>query len=120
MLTLEKTIADTHDDYSPWADVIAGFSDDRELVIRYSYTDYDDRDNDYRLSASLDFDSSLKVARRLGVSITGLPEELARKFGSSTDMATASEVKDIFEEVIDFLSGSGAGPRIRKERPGME
>lgn len=41
MLTLEETIVDTHDDYTPWADCVVGFNNDGDFVIRYNFINYE-------------------------------------------------------------------------------
>ena len=62
MLTLERLVADSHDDYSTWASVSVGFADDRSFVVEFHFKDYDaaasedgDFSSDYILQASVDY-----------------------------------------------------------------
>lgn len=116
MLTLSRLIIDTHDDYDPWADIVVGFTDDREFVIRFEYKDYDDRSRDYLLSAYIDFDNAIRLSRQLRISLLELPDCIEKEFGGPLDRCTAGEVKDTFDEILDFIGSYRIRYRIRKEK----
>ena len=104
MLTLEETIIDTHDDYNPWAECVVGFNDDGNFVIRYDFTDYDEPESNYILDAVVKKENALVVALFLKIHLIDLPSYLEKKFGEPLNTSTSTEVKHVFEDLINYIS----------------
>lgn len=125
MLTLEKLIVDTHSDFSPWSAVSVGFTDDRNFVIELEYRGYDptelyawadDHASDYDLLAIVSFDDAFKIARRLGVRLTELPEAIYDRFGEDYDdpESTSPHVESVYYDILGFINGCGVRYRTEK------
>ena len=106
MLALEEIIVDTHDDYTPWADCIVGFNDDGDFVVRYNLINYDYRDRSYTRDAVIKKNNALEVAQILKIHLIDLPVHLEKKFGQPLDSFTASEVKNIFNDILNYISAN--------------
>ena len=106
MLTLEETIVDTHDDYNPWADCVVGFNNDGDFVIRYNFIDYDNRSNCYTRDAIIKKDNAWEVARFLKIHLTELPQHLEKKLGKPLDSSTATGVRNVFEDVLNYMAAN--------------
>ena len=62
MLVLEQLIVDTHSDFSPWAEVNAGFLDDRSFAIELVF---EGTHPDYRLLAIVSPEDAQRMATQL-------------------------------------------------------
>ena len=115
MLTLERIVADSHDDYSTWASVSVGFADDRSFVVEFHFKDYDaaasedgDFSSDYILQASVDYEAAAALSSRLGVRLTKLPDAVCDLFSDGKlDSGTAGHVRSIYGDILGFIEGKG-------------
>lgn len=126
-MTLERVIAESHSDYSPWASVSAGFLDDKTFVIELLYCGYDpsgchygadDPDSDYKLLAMVGFDDAVRMAKGFGIHVTGLPDLVQERFGEECDSSwsTCSHVRDIYDDILNFVVCCGARYRMVKKK----
>ena len=114
MLVLEQLIVDTHSDFSPWAEVNAGFLDDRSFAIELVF---EGTHPDYRLLAIVSPEDAQRMAGRLGVGLTQLPGAIYDRFGEECESpeSTGTHVENVFNDILNFVIGHGAHYRIRKE-----
>lgn len=107
MMALERSIIETHDDYSVWRGINAGFDDDRNFVVEMEYVNYYAREQGCRTLAIVEGSDAYRLAHRNGVKLVELPELIENKFGESTGTALPSYVKEVFGRILDFIAGSG-------------
>lgn len=107
MMVLERSIIETHDDYSLWRDINAGFDEDKNFVVEMGYVNYDDRESGGKTIAVVNCKEAYHLAHRNGVKLVELPELIENKFGDSTGTALPSHVKEVFGRILDFISSSG-------------
>lgn len=107
MMALERSIIETHDDYSVWRGINAGFDDDRNFVVEMEYVNYDEREPGCRTLAIVEGRDAYRLAHRNGVKLVELPELIENKFGESTGAALPSYVKEVFGRILDFIAGNG-------------
>ena len=114
MLVLEQLIVDTHSDFSPWAEVNAGFLDDRSFVVELVF---EGTHPDYRLLAIVSPEDAQRMAGRLGVGLTQLPKTIYDHFGEEFESpeSTGTHVENVFNDILNFVISHGAHYRIRKE-----
>ena len=101
-LALEETIADTHDDYTPWGECVAGFADNKNFVVRYCLENYE-KDYEILEDAVMKPGEAYELAKRMKVHVIDLPKALAEEFGVERDTLTSSEAYEVFEDVRAFL-----------------
>ena len=62
MMALERSIIETHDDYSVWRGINAGFDDDRNFVVEMEYVNYDEREPGCRTLAIVEGRDAYRLA----------------------------------------------------------
>lgn len=111
-LVFEEVIIEAHDDYSLWGSVVAGFDDSKRLLVVFECINYDESEK-YAIIASLDMDNALRLSRRMGVPLTGIPKELYEMYGDDSNMSRCSEVKSVFDRILDYIGSTGARFKVR-------
>ena len=114
-LALEETIADTHDDYTPWGECVAGFTDNKNFVLRYRLENYEN-DSEETEDAVMKPEEAYELAKRMKVHVVGLPKALVREFGVERNVMTSREVYKVFEDVQQFLLDSHIRFRMVRKR----
>ncbi len=105
-LVFEETIIHVHYDLDPWAVMSVGLNDNRQLVVEMTY---DRMESD---SPRLRYDKRIIVSQVgtdklidcLHTTLTRLPVAFADEFGTSGESWSVSEVFDIFNEILNYLS----------------
>ena len=107
MLALEEWIAKSDDDLEIWASVTVGFDDDKNLVVKYEYVDYEEDTNNSETIAFVSLEDAYKMARRLNVQLTALPATIKKRCGYRSDQLVPSQVKASFKEVLNYIISCG-------------
>lgn len=116
MLALEKNIIESHDDYSIWYGISAGFDDDKNFIVVLERTDYDNPRNSCKKYAVVYMDEAYRMARRQNAKLTGLPDLIYSKFGEETNLALPAYVRDRFDEILGYISSCGVRYTLRAEK----
>ena len=103
MLLLEGGIASSHSECEVYGYCGAGFRENKDLVIFYSYTCSFDHSSDYTIEAIIDKDEAVAFARELGVHLTEIPAEINRRYDFPDDAAGVGEVENLFNDILASL-----------------
>lgn len=98
-------------------DLTAGFDNRNNLIILIEHIDYDDPRRNCRTYASVDMHEASKLAKRLKVSITGLPGLIAESMDDYAAIINAglSDVQACFKEITECLLDEGCRFRIARQ-----
>lgn len=114
MLLLEELIIDSDGDMEIGSVVVAGFDDDKNLVVELHFSDYVS-DYDRKTWAVVEKEDALEMAKHLEIRLTALPAEIGKRFGDSSDTAVPSEVEGVFKDILDFILECGVHYRLKKD-----
>ena len=117
MLTLEEWIAQSDDDLEIWASVSVGFDDDKNLVVKLEYIDYEESDNDYELKALIGLQDASRLSDKLDVRLTALPLAIKKLYVSNSNVLVPSQVEARFNSILKFITGYGIRYRLEKTTP---
>lgn len=106
-LILEEVIAESHDDLPVWEGIIAGYDDEKNLVIRIEHTDYEYPEYSNCGKTVIPFNEAVRLSSRLGVRATEIPGCLSGRYGDHSNLLRPSEVRAIYREIIQMLDASG-------------
>lgn len=104
-LALEAIIADTHDDYDPWGECVAGFADNKDFIVRYYLENYAEG-YETTEDAVMKPGEAYELSKIMKVHVTDLPKALAEEFGEERNTHTSGEAYKVFEQVLNFLLDS--------------
>lgn len=115
MLTLKQVIVESNDDLEIGSSITVWESPRKELVVQLDFIDYDDRERDNKVLATLDRDETTLLANRLHLDIGALPTVLFERYGDTSNRAVPSEVEARFQEILNFLLDQGVRYRLTRE-----
>ena len=97
-------------------DLIVGFDTTFNLVISIIHTDYDDKRKNCSTSVVLQYNESMRLARRLKVHHYQLPQHIAECMSEWKELTNPSfkDVQDCFEEMIECILNEGCKFRIQR------
>ena len=101
-LALAETIADTHDDYDPWGECVVGFTERKELVVRFNLIN-NGKGEELFEDAVMKPGEVLELSKLLEVHVVDLPRALVKEFGKERNVMTSTEAYDVFQGVLDCL-----------------
>ena len=108
MLLLEEIIAVSDEDLEIVSDLVAGFSDDKNFVVKLETDEYGVRCRSRRkVWAIVEKEDALMLADYLKVKLTALPLEFQKRFGDSSGSLANSYVEAEFKEILDFILDCG-------------
>ncbi len=115
-LLFEEPIIYMHADLDPYAAMSVGFNNNRQLVIELRY----DRQNDYHPYSYtkriiVDGIGADRLIKKLHTCLTQLPKAFAKEFGINGESWSTSEVFDIYNEILNYLSCLNIHYQIDKE-----
>ena len=113
--TLEQVIAESNDEMEIWSSVTVWRNSNNELMVRLEFTDSDDPERNYQLSAIIDRDEIKSLASSLGTAPDSLPSVLFGHFGTTSNCMVPSEVEVLFQEILNFILDNGARYRLNRE-----
>ncbi len=107
----------SHDDFSVFEAVYAGYDDQFNLLVMCEHTDYDDPDYCSATYAILNKHEAVRLAIKLKVSLPELPSEIAGSVSewNETDFPRPSDVRDCFKEITDNLLSMGCHFKIERK-----
>ncbi len=107
---LDESIISMHDDLDPYVRIGVGFSDNIELVVGMTYVDWGQQ---YAGAPRMGYDKRIiiaekddlvKLANYLHTTLSGIPRAMAKEFGCRGEVWRKSEVFDVFNEILNYLS----------------
>ncbi len=109
-----RPVFNSHEDFSVFEEIYAGFDHDFNLMIVCAHTDSDDPDYDCATYALIDKDEALRLAKRLSVTLRELPTEISRSMEEWEELRcpTPSDVRDCFKDITECLIEEGCQLRI--------
>lgn len=113
MLTSITLIAESDNDMEIVASIVVGFDYLNNFVVKYSFEDYREYGKDWERSAIVDEDDAKRMAQRLRVPLSDLPQIIYDKFNDFSGIAVPSEVEDTFKEILDFVLDCGARYKLK-------
>lgn len=107
-------VFNSHEDFSVVEDLYAGFDHDFNLIILCEYTDYDNPRYNCATCALLTAREAMRLAKRLKVTLTNLPVEIANAMSEWDEIVCPlpSHVRDCFKEITECLLDEGCHFRI--------
>lgn len=114
-LFLQDYVMTTDYDAPIVASISVGFSEKLELTIRAEFNDYELRDT-YGFELYVKKENAYRLARRLGVAMTELPELIAQTVRDYGDVVNADfkVAAACFFEMRDFLENHDCRYKIRR------
>ncbi len=107
---LDEYIIHMHGDLDPYVSIGVGFSDNIELVVGMTYVSWgqqclgDSMVKYDKLIIIADKDDLVKLAHCLHTTLAGIPKAMAKEFGRRGEVWRKSEVFDVFNEILNYLS----------------
>ena len=107
----------SHEDFSVYEAIYAGFDALSNLVIMCSHTDSDRSGYDCATYAMLDSHEAGRLAKRLNVGIHDLPMQIAESMSEWDEIVCPlpSHVKDCFKEITECLLDEGCRFTIERK-----
>lgn len=110
-------VFNSHEDFSVFEAVYAGYDENLNLIIICEHTDYDAPDYDCALYAVLNKHEALRLARRLKVTLLDLPLQIAESMSEWDEIVCPlpSDVRNCFKEITECLVDEGCHFRIKSK-----
>lgn len=117
-LILSQWIMSTDDDQPIVDDLVVGYDDKLNLVVRLISTDYEEKDGRSSVSAIVSKDEAYKLAKRLSLKMTELPARIAECFEDYGEIVNSSfrDASRCFAEIVDAFVDEKCRYTIRHER----
>ncbi len=116
---LLEVLAESDDDPEIWASLVVGFDAAKNCIVRFEYTNYEERARDYDIDLLVEPDEAFRLARLWGVRPVELPRACCERFGrlNPYPQLVPSQVKRLFGALSDALRENGF--RVRRVRRGL-
>lgn len=117
-LMLEQWIMSTDEDQPIVEDVVVGYDDKLNLVVRLICTDYEEEGCNSSVSAIVNKDGAFKLAKRLSLKMTELPARIAECFEEYGEIVNSSfsDASRCFCEIIEAFVDEKCRYSIRHQR----
>lgn len=117
-LALLEVLAESDDDLEIWASLVVGFDAAKNFIVRFEYTNYEERARDYDIDLLVEPDEAFRLARLWRVRLVELPRACCERFGrlNPYPQPVPSQVKRLFGALSDALRENGI--RVRRVRRG--
>ena len=117
-LALLEVLAESDDDLEIWASLVVGFDAAKNFIVRFEYTNYEERARDYDIDLLVEPDEAFRLARLWRVRLVELPRACRERFGrlNPYPQPVPSQVKRLFGALSDALRENGI--RVRRVRRG--
>lgn len=117
-LALLEVLAESDDDLEIWASLVVGFDAAKNFIVRFEYTNYEERARDYDIDLLVEPDEAFRLARLWRVRLVELPRACCERFGRPNPypQLVPSQVKRLFGALSDALRENGI--RVRRVRRG--
>lgn len=102
MLALEHLIICSHEDFSDWSTLVAGFNDQKQLVFQLKYTNDNTPKLNHTNIAYLNQEEAFSLAQKLHVPLIELPQAFYKKFGSDS-FCYPSDVEQVFSGILRYI-----------------
>ncbi len=115
---LLEVLAESDDDLEIWASLVVGFDAAKNFIVRFEYTNYEERARDYDIDLLVEPDEAFRLARLWRVRLVELPRACCERFGrlNPYPQPVPSQVKRLFGALSDALRENGI--RVRRVRRG--
>lgn len=110
-------VFNSHEDFSVYEAIYAGYDDSLNLIIMCEHTDCDEPDYDCATYAILSKHEATRLAKLLKVTISNLPLEIAESMSEWDEIVCPlpSDVRNCFKEVTECLIDEGCHFRIKRK-----
>ncbi len=110
-------IFNSHEDFSVYEAIYAGYDDNLNLIIMCEHTDSDESDYDCATCAVLNKSEAKKLAKRFKVTLLNLPFEIADSMSEWDELVCPlpSDVRNCFKEITECLIDEGCHFRIKRK-----
>lgn len=113
-----KIIVESNDEMEIWASVEAVIDKYGNLVLTLEYQDDSNHGRNNRTYAVIDGDELPLMERLLCVQRADIPGVLYDRFGDTSNRTVPSEVRKMFQDILEFLLDCGVRYRLKEERGG--
>lgn len=110
-------VFNSHEDFSIYEAIYAGYDDNLNLIIMCEHTDSDEPDYDYTTYAILNKSEAIRLAKRLKTSLSELPLEIADCMSECDEIVCPlpSDVRNCFKEITECLIDEGCHFIIKRK-----
>lgn len=110
-------VFNSHEDFSVYEAIYAGFDSNLNFVVMCEHTDYDNSAYDCATYAVLNKHEATRLAKRLKVSLLNLPMEIAGAMSEWDEIVCPmpSDVRDCFKEITECLLDEGCHFAIERK-----
>lgn len=110
-------VFNSHEDFSVYEAIYAGFDSNLSLVIMCEHTDYDNSAYDCATYAVLNKHEATRLAKRLKVSLPDLPMEIAGAMSEWDEVQCPmpADVRKCFKEITECLLDEGCHFKIDRK-----
>lgn len=107
-------VFNSHEDFSVYEEIYAGFDHEFNLMIVCEHSDSDDPDYNCATYAMMDKEEAFRLAKKLSVSLKELPTEISRSMEEwgTLPCPTPSDVKDCFKDITECIIEEGCHLKI--------
>lgn len=111
------SIFNSHEDFSVYEAIHAGYDNKLNLIIICEHTDYDESGYDCATYAILNKHEATRLAKRLKVTLSSLPLEIAYAMSEWDEIVCPmpSDVRNCFKEITECLLDEGCHFRINRK-----
>lgn len=110
-------VFNSHEDFSVFEAVYAGYDDNGNLIILCEHSDSDEPEYNSSTYAILDKHEAERLAKRLEVSLPDLPMEIADAMSEWDEIVCPqpSDVRNCFKEITECLIDEGCHFKIERK-----
>lgn len=117
-LALQHVIVESDDDLEIWASIVIGFDEDRNLVVRMKYVDYDFPEHNCLRDAVVAPDEAYRLAKQFRLPLVDLPRRLAELFGEDSGLQGPVFVGKLFSRIVGYFNDCGVRCDVLERKSG--
>lgn len=110
-----EVIVESNDDLEIWSSIVVAFDIYGNLEVTLEFIDYTNHKYDTCVCAMVEKNELQILEKSLHVEICNIPQLLFHRFGDVSNKAVPSEVRKIFQDILEFLLDCGVRYHLKEE-----